>query len=219
MVLDFALGERRYRVERSPEQMRPKLRGEGLTRQPSTATLWERTDAAGDAEGTVLASRWGEVTEKVVELLGFRSDQFRQVIVLPQGRFRDLLLANSNDREKILQQLFDTSFYKRVQEALKARAGKLRKTAEDLKSRRQALLEQAECESETDLDALIERFDVGGRLICPGLIDSHVMNVDFTRRIAHLRHVDSVVSVVLLPGNHDDPASWSVPSVKTTSPL
>ena len=116
VALDFALGERVYRVERTPEQMRPKLRGDGFTKQPTTATLWDRTDAAGEEEGRVLASKSGEVTKKVVELLGFRSDQFRQVIVLPQGRFRDLLLANSDDREKILQQLFDTTFYRSVQD-------------------------------------------------------------------------------------------------------
>ena len=87
--------------------------------------MWERTSVGDDDEGIVLAGKWSEVTAKVEELLGFRSEQFRQVIVLPQGRFRDLLMASSKDREEILQQLFDTSFYRKIQISLKERAKSL----------------------------------------------------------------------------------------------
>ena len=69
---------------KSTEQERAKLRGTGTTRSPVAATMWERTHVGEDEEGTILATKWTEVTERVEDILGFRCDQFRQVIVLPQ---------------------------------------------------------------------------------------------------------------------------------------
>jgi DNA repair protein SbcC/Rad50 len=154
VTLDFALGERVYRVSRQPEQERAKRRGEGTTTSAATATLWDRSEVEGEAdEGRVLATRASQATEEVAGLLGFRSEQFRQVIVLPQGRFRDLLLAKSKEREEILRQLFDTAFYGRVEEALKQRSRELKAEAEKLRTQRGALLAQEECADETELEA------------------------------------------------------------------
>lgn len=158
VTLDFALGERVYRVTRQPEQERAKLRGEGTTTAAAAATLWDRTGVGDEArEGTVLAARTTQVNEKVAELLGFRSEQFRQVIVLPQGRFRDLLLARSREREEILEQLFDTAFYGRVEDALKQRSRELRVAAEKLRTQRDALLAQEECSDEAELEGRLCR--------------------------------------------------------------
>ena len=47
---DFSLGEELYRAERTPEQERPKVRGEGTTTHLQEATLWRlRRDEAGAA--------------------------------------------------------------------------------------------------------------------------------------------------------------------------
>jgi DNA repair protein SbcC/Rad50 len=154
VTLDFALGARVYRVTRQPEQERAKLRGEGTTTSPAAATLWDRSEAVDEhEEGRVLATRTGQVTEEVAALLGFRSEQFRQVIVLPQGRFRDLLLAKSREREEILRQLFDTAFYGRVEDALKQRSRELKAEAEKLRTQRGALLAQEDCADEAELEA------------------------------------------------------------------
>lgn len=155
--LDFQLGERVYRVTRQPEQERAKRVGQGTTISPPAATLWERTGLEDPAaEGKVLATRVGNVTEAVVDLLGFRSEQFRQVIVLPQGRFRDVLLAGSKEREDILRQLFDTGFYGRIEEALKERSRLLRATAERLRADRAALLGQESLDDEAVLDGRLQ---------------------------------------------------------------
>ena len=157
VTLDFQLGERVFRVTRQPEQERAKRVGEGTTVSPHAATLWDRTglDEATE-EGKVLATRVSDVTAAVVDLLGFRSEQFRQVIVLPQGRFRDVLLAGSKAREDILRQLFDTGFYGRLEEALKERSRELRSAAEKLRTERNALLAQEDCADEAALDARVQ---------------------------------------------------------------
>ncbi|MDW7675198.1 MAG: AAA family ATPase, partial [Bacillota bacterium] len=133
--LEFALGAEQYRIKRVPEQERAKKRGEGTTLQTAEATLWKRTGIEDKAaEGIVLAEGWRPVTEAVEGLLGFNSSQFRQVVVLPQGQFRKLLMADSREREHILEKLFQTELYSRIERFLKEEAKKLSKAIEEQRS-------------------------------------------------------------------------------------
>ncbi len=157
VLFEFALGDDVYRIEREPEQERPKLRGEGTTRHPQAAALWRlRREADGtfSPDGAPLATGWTRVGAKAEELLGFRGEQFRQVVMLPQGRFQRLLEADSREREQILRALFDTGHYAAVEQALKDEAAALRKAAEKVATQRDEVLRQAEAE---DAEDLIER--------------------------------------------------------------
>lgn len=49
---------------------------------------------------------------KAAELIGLDLNQFRQVIILPQGKFETLLTSNSEDKESILSSLFHTERWK-----------------------------------------------------------------------------------------------------------
>jgi len=101
---EFELGGKRFRVRRSPEQERAALRGnrEQLVKSIAKAELqaWE-DDPDGEGSWKPIVSKSTEVTERIIALLGFEADQFRQVIMLPQGQFRKLLTADSKEREKI----------------------------------------------------------------------------------------------------------------------
>ncbi len=152
VTFDFALGNEMYRVTRCPQQERPRRRGLGTTTIAPRATLWRRTGLADHApEGSVLASQWGKVTEAIERLLGFRSDQFRQVVMLPQGQFRRLLLANSQERQHIFETLFRTEIYRHIEEALKEAAKAIAEEIKDLRRRRDLMLEQASAESPEEL--------------------------------------------------------------------
>jgi exonuclease SbcC len=157
---DFAVGDRRYRVQRRPLQERPKRRGDGVTVENPTAALWDRSDAPADdhdAEGRPLATRPSDVSARVVELLGFRSEQFRQVVMLPQGRFQELLQSSGRDREDILQSLFRTERYLRVQEALKAEAQAIERATQDAQAQVDAVLRTADVASADDLGERLTR--------------------------------------------------------------
>lgn len=155
VVLDFAIGAESYRVRRVPEQERPKRRGEGTTTASQDATLWRRTHCAADDndEGEVLEGGWTKVTQRVKETIGFGEDQFRQVVVLPQGRFRELLNANSDEREKILETLFGTERFRRLQDRLKETARDVKRRHETLTERRSWVLQEAGAASEEELRA------------------------------------------------------------------
>jgi exonuclease SbcC len=151
VVFDFTLGNDCYRITRRPEHERPKKRGSGMTTVASEATLWQLADFG---KASVLASKWSEVTAKVEGLLGFRSDQFCQVRMLPQGQFRQLLLAKSQEREEILEKLFETGFYHLIEEKLKLDARQVKEEHDKMQQQREFILRQAEAETE---DALNEQ--------------------------------------------------------------
>ncbi len=145
-------------MTRRPAQERPKRRGSGTTTSPAEATL-ERLEAE-DAP-RVVATGWRDVTDAVKDRLGFDSAQFRQVVVLPQGRFREVLTADSRTREAILRTLFRTDRQEAIQAALKTRAAALARDLERLGTERETLCGQAaalvEVESVADAAALRAR--------------------------------------------------------------
>ncbi|AFM25250.1 AAA family ATPase [Desulfomonile tiedjei] len=151
---DFSLGPDVYRVYRKPEQTRPGKGGKTSIVRPE-AILHKRTGLESDEiEGTVVATQWKRVTEEIERLVGFRSDQFRQVVMLPQGEFRRLLLADSKEKQAILEVLFRTEFYRRIEEALKQAARDLELQIKDAQTKLGFLLGQADA---TSADELRER--------------------------------------------------------------
>ena len=129
--LEFSIGDKKYKIMRIPAQERVKKNGEGTTLQQAEATLWS-IDRNGQ-ETLLVPKKVLEADLEIKSLLGLNVEQFRQVMVLPQGKFRDLLLADSKDREKIFSQLFQTSVYKKIEEKLKSDASEIRKKVDQQK--------------------------------------------------------------------------------------
>ncbi|KKM12406.1 hypothetical protein SY88_04520 [Clostridiales bacterium PH28_bin88] len=153
VTFDFAIGAENYRIRRSPEQERPKRRGEGTTTLRADATLWRRTAVTKEEdEGTVLENGWNKVTEAAETLLGFKSSQFRQVVMLPQGDFRKLLTADSRERQVILETLFRTELYRRIEEALKESAKGIQKDFEKVSAQKDWILQEAKVETKEELE-------------------------------------------------------------------
>ncbi|NVD08039.1 SMC family ATPase [Vibrio sp. JPW-9-11-11] len=146
VVLEFELHNKRYRVIRSPEQQAPKTRGEGTTTRKHSAALYQI-----DGEEKLLTSRTAQVKTEVASLLGLNDTQFRQVMVLPQGKFRELLLASSKEREEIFGQLFQTDVYKKIEYALKDKASAISKAKDEFDNQIRGALQVAEASSEDEL--------------------------------------------------------------------
>jgi exonuclease SbcC len=149
VMFEFQLGGRTYRAERVPEQQVPRLKGGGTKKQPYTAHLWELVEGQPVPMATEKPTA---VDTKVVELMGFKADQFRQVVLLPQGRFQEFLLAGSLERQGILQVLFQTARYARITEALANEAAVLRERVRDALSESSQLLAQAGVDSPVGLE-------------------------------------------------------------------
>lgn len=122
----FELKGRQYVIRRTPQQEKVKARGTGTTTVGATAELSEITD---EGKKVLLAANVRETDEKINELIGLEANQFRQILMIPQGEFQKLLMASSQEKEKILQKLFQTVFYKQVEDRLKEKADILKKEA------------------------------------------------------------------------------------------
>ncbi len=151
VTFDFELRGTTYSITRSPDQERPAKRGNGLVTEQKKAVIRKIADDRESGKNTVLATGWTRVTGHVEDLLGFRSAQFRQVVMLPQGQFRRLLTADSRERQAILEVLFQTEFYRRVEDALKADRKEKEELVKDAARRLDIILHQAGAESEADL--------------------------------------------------------------------
>lgn len=152
---EFSIGTAQYRVKRWPEQERPRKRGAGTTIELSNAELFSLTS---EGEVELLATGWSDVTKKVETLLGFKSEQFRQVVLLPQGDFRKLLTATSSERQEIMQTLFKTDMYRIIEERLKSKAQELKKQYDQYFHERSILLQEATVSTLPELEArIIER--------------------------------------------------------------
>ena len=153
VVFDFAMGTRSYRVERLPEQAVPKQRGSGTRRQPAHADLWELRDGA---ELPLATEKPSAVDAKVAELLGFKASQFRQVVLLPQGRFQEFMLAGSTERQAILQTLFQTARYAAITEVLMEEEKALREAMRATQAETRQRLTQAGVKAVEDLPGLLQ---------------------------------------------------------------
>ena len=121
VTFDFAIGSDHYRARRRID-FRAKTRGanKGQVEQESLAEFMrlEEDGAGGYRETEALASQDTKVTAAVTERIGLGVEQFLQVIILPQGKFREFLAAKSQSREQILEALFKTTQHKRLQDKL-----------------------------------------------------------------------------------------------------
>lgn len=157
--LVFDLGTQRYVVRRIPNQQRASLRGGGTTSQAHEAYIFDATgkslqDITTDNPGEMLAEKKvGLVDAKIQEFLGYNAKQFRQIILLPQGDFRRILTASSDERSPILKQLFDVDLYETFAATIKQQAATLFGEIRDEKIRRETLLKDV---SEEELAEVVK---------------------------------------------------------------
>ncbi|MFT8883885.1 MAG: AAA family ATPase [Liquorilactobacillus hordei] len=97
-----------YRIKRQPKQVIVKKRGTGTKIQNMTVLLSYQSD---DGENIEL-SKVGLVNKFIQELIHLTAEQFTQIIMLPQGKFRNFLDSDSNEKEKLLRELFATNLFK-----------------------------------------------------------------------------------------------------------
>ena len=144
----------RWRITRRPAQTRRKKRGEGTTEVPATALL-ERLEGENPVP---VAEGKESVDAAVEELLGIQVDQFRQIAMIAQNQFAELLNKSGRDRSAILRQVFATERCQQLQQRLKELASASRaETEKQVDSLRQYLagLRLPEEEEDTELTQLL----------------------------------------------------------------
>ena len=114
---DFELSGKKYRIERTLAYL--KAGNKNLT--SGKVVLMQYNDEKLE----VIATKEQEVKEKVEELIGLDDKQFCQIIILPQGKFKEFLLSKSSEKKETLRSLFNTYFYQKFVDQLQEQAKKL----------------------------------------------------------------------------------------------
>ena len=139
---DFELSGKKYRIERTLAYL--KAGNKNLT--SGKVALMQYNDEKLE----VIATKEQEVKEKVEELIGLDDKQFCQIIILPQGKFKEFLLSKSSEKKETLRSLFNTYFYQKFVEQLQEQAKKL---------------DSSHKQKEKELITRFEQFDIEEELI------------------------------------------------------
>ncbi len=110
----FSHQGRNYHIYRQPSYSRKKLKGDGVTVEKEKAVLY--CDNEVPMEGV------NAVNQAVKELLRIDAKQFKQIAMIAQGEFWQLLNAKTEVRTEILRTIFMTDGYKSIEYKLKDRA-------------------------------------------------------------------------------------------------
>lgn len=111
--MTFLLHGNEYKITRNPKYLRPKSRGEGSTVAKAEAELIY-------PNGKVI-SGYANVTKEINILTGLNSEQFSKIVMIAQGKFRELLVADTASRSKIFRDIFKTEPYDKLQRKVKAK--------------------------------------------------------------------------------------------------
>ena len=150
VIFDFMLGDKTYRATRSPAQMVDKKRGSGQTLAAMQASLSELED------GKEINTLRTGIEEAAGKLIGLNADQFCQVILLPQGDFRKLLVAKADEREAILKQLFKTQRFSEFKDRLKDRLDAKVREKMEKQTREDQILSSSGATDEKQLASIVE---------------------------------------------------------------
>lgn len=135
-----------YRVYRAPKYERPKKRGEGTTISQEIAELYIENQTP-----IVVIT---EVNKKIEEILGMTYLQFKQISMIAQGEFLELLVASSKDRVEILRNIFKTNQYEKLQKALTEKSLRLQRELTEQNNRLEEIVNTIECNREDEEDEL-----------------------------------------------------------------
>ncbi|VYU51111.1 AAA family ATPase [Clostridium tertium] len=160
----FSLKGKEYYIKRNPNYSRAKQRGEGFTEQKAGAEIKFE-------DKTITGAK--EVTRLVEDILGITCDQFKQLVMIPQGEFKKLLNADSDKKEEIFRKIFGTKIFSDIQQNIKIEANNLKKIIETIQRDRENRIRAFLCrEDDSDLSSLISNKDLNIDLILEGFYDS-----------------------------------------------
>jgi len=155
--LDFALQSDLFRAYFSPKQQVAKKRGDGETEQAVISALYKLDEVDQSSEQATLIAESITLTKKEIKaLLGFDVKQFRQVMMLAQGKFRELLSADSDKREEILKTLVDTEFLVLFASRLKTLAAESKQQVDHLEAQINGLLKSENVDNVLHLKPQLE---------------------------------------------------------------
>ncbi len=139
----FIVHGKTYTVHREPIQFRMKRGGNLVKDSNSSASL--------TLENGEIITGPLNVTGRIEEILGINADQFKKIVMLPQGEFRKFLSDDSGEKQKILRKIFSTEALDAFTERLRINASRIKLEADRHQTRCAAYLDSIRSEELPEL--------------------------------------------------------------------
>ena len=126
--LSFEVRDNVYEIERIPSQIAKRTKaGQDIK---NSVALYDITE-----EKILLSEKIKETEGLVNEIIGLDYDQFSKVMLLAQGEFQEFLKARSDERTKLLSDIFKTGEYRDIQDKIKEKSKNASKNMEIIDER------------------------------------------------------------------------------------
>src|SRR5690625_2817189 len=117
--LIFEIHGRTYRLLRQLAHVKPGNR-------TATGERYEFFEVLDNEEVPVVERQIvSTINKKVENLLGLTENQFKQIVMLPQGEFLKLLTSETENKEEILRRIFKTEHYQQLNTLLRQRKNEI----------------------------------------------------------------------------------------------
>ncbi len=148
----FSLGESVYRFRRELRKRNSKKENAKLV---DVNECYRKTGEPD--EWQLIVSGKTNVNREAEKILNLTREQFVKVIMLPQGEFRELLIASTTDKGKILETLFGTERWKLIAKGMAKELSGIEERCRTLENGKAAALAGAGCASSDELKEKIAR--------------------------------------------------------------
>lgn len=155
----FSVRDKEYYIRRSPKQKRKSKRGNGEVEDSASVELKE---LSSDEKPL---TKEKDVSDAILSIIGLNVEQFRKIVMIPQGDFREFLYANTSVKEEILRKIFGTDMYKKIQEKLHKEAISLSDGVEDISKDISANLKVVKCDKDSELYSMIQNNELHSKII------------------------------------------------------
>jgi exonuclease SbcC len=107
--------------------------------------------------GRLLSNKLTEVNQILKDILKLEAKQFKKVLLLPQGEYREVLLAEKRERVALFERLFQLEIFSKLEEYLKEKNKELKAELDNLTTELSTLLRSCEAQSLEELKERVVR--------------------------------------------------------------
>jgi exonuclease SbcC len=137
----FFLDGKTYQIIR-----RPSFKG-----RAENVSLW--------IENKLFSAKKEEIKAKIKELIGLDAKQFKKVFLIPQGEYRKILIAKKEERENLLETIFETFLFSNLEDFLKNKIKDLKELYQSLNEREEDFKKIAQVSNFEELKNKIEELE------------------------------------------------------------
>ena len=132
------------------------------------------------------------VNAEAERIIGLNYDQFRQVIILPQGQFENFLAAKSDVKETILNTLFNAERWSMITERLWDKSRRMEESVKSEENRIHDTLKDHECADIDEFRVRITEVDQAVKIIASNIDVLTKNQISASSSLEHARNINAM---------------------------